>query len=185
MERFNSMPRKPKIVIPTSNEDVNKYLAEMEKKLGTNKEASELISKLKKIAEIQESAPKKKAGRPKGTTKPKKEEETFIHKISDGSKPKSRKRIVDGREEGVYTRSEPISINIKFVDPGTDRDDKVNKKLKKFTKRVVQQGRTDRRIELVCEGGCNRTFKVDPIFAAGDKFICNDCIIKKGKSNAR
>jgi hypothetical protein len=95
---------------------------------------------------------------------------------------KSRIRFTpDGKQEGVYTRSEQVNIKIRPVDSGEFKDDKSNDSLKQFTKPITQMEQRDSGLVTVrCIGGCNREYKIASIHLRNGAYTCDKCIMRRG-----
>ena len=114
--------------------------------------------------------------------KPKNLTDQFTTQIRQRSN--SRVRYTEtGKEEGVYTRSEPIEgvTNVwDDVDPeeGQDRDNEI---LKKFTKVSERTRKPVNMVEVKCDS-CNRVERVHPIHVSGrSRHLCNKCVARRSK----
>jgi hypothetical protein len=150
-------------------EKVEEFLTLLNKKAAPKKAKKKVASKKK--------APAKKA-KPKKKASPKLiEEKTHIHVIrKENTSTSNIKYDENGNKIGVYMRREPICVKPKFVDDGkTDKNDKVNKKLKKLTVRTER--RPPALVKIVCAGTCGRTLEVSKKLLHNGEYTCDRCIM--------
>lgn len=104
----------------------------------------------------------------------------YKNKDENGQDIASRKFVGDDGKEHIRCRSRPVNIKMKPLDTGIDKNDPINKKLKKVTKRVQSNRKhIDPFVTLVCEGPCGREKRV-PRALSKDNYICDRCIMNKG-----
>lgn len=91
--------------------------------------------------------------------------------------------ILPGEQSGSAARKESVNVNkIKrvgnlFTDDGTI-DAALRKKYQKENKEHIPSPRMRPPVQFKvyrCDGGCGRQFKLNPIYAPNDRYVCNKC----------